>query len=180
MTFEMHEGKKCPFYRYAINIFDLQAGEIIITIDKETGHLVHATFPIIDTLMIEGKGRPKEIPVGNRGFAPEAVKALLALANKASPIIKDSSGWDFKTATRAGKKNAAIGKISWKLFAAWRYSWWKNEGLTTEQRHADMVRHGYPDTAGALRTMMSRMGLSHKDEIKELDPWKNRGDTPAS
>ena len=155
MTFEMHEGKKCPFYRYAINIFDLQAGEIIITIDKETGHLVHATFPIIDTLMIEGKGRPKEIPVGNRGFAPEAVKALLALANKAS-------------------------KISWKLFAAWRYSWWKNEGLTTEQRHADMVRHGYPDTAGALRTMMSRMGLSHKDEIKELDPWKNRGDTPAS
>lgn len=147
---------KCRRFRQAVQIGDLRAGEVAISIDG-----CH-TFP--RPAQLEGPPREcvwEEFPPQHRGILEHAAKVLLSLPLVESPLVAVP-----RNGIKIGKPAVAKGYNDWKFLTAWCWSKWEDERMIDskawpfESRWLAMKNQlGYPHTEGTFRKMCASMEL---------------------
>lgn len=173
-----HEGIPRWHYPAAIEISDLQAGQLRLEINPENGGRVYSgpRCCLMVAKPLKQGAKPRKLPPESRGFDRRAAEVLLELA-AACNDLRFGSGlkrWDF---FGPAEKGFAHPWDELKFLAAWRFSAWELASvggvvrpLTGDERYADMVGLGYPHTPATLRKMLARMGLVRPKPGKESGP----------
>lgn len=153
-------GKQRLHYATAIDLRECMAGQLALSQPDENGTMrILAPNPCVLVM----RGSMKKIGFEARHLEPKAAEVMLRLAAAAQNIqvpFNGSMTWTFgESIQRTDDPSIMAGATIQKLIAAWKWSHWQRHSFTRAQRLVDMRRIGYRGTAGALRDMMSNIGL---------------------
>lgn len=156
----MEDGKERTHYLTAIDLRACKAGQVELMEPDENG-VMQIIAPAPCVLAVRKK--MKDASIEARGLDHRAAVVMLRLAASAQNVqvpFNGSMTWTFgEPVQRTDDPSIMAGATIQKLIAAWHWSAWQAKRKTGAQRLADMQRLGYRGTAGALRDMMSDLGL---------------------